>query len=104
MITYFLGTRLLLNGSGRTDFQNGSSKDAYNSIFNKLLKLPEKTLLYPAYDYNGEKVSSIGKEKKFNPRLQVISENEYVEIMNNLNLPEPKMMNVNVARNIKLGA
>jgi hypothetical protein len=69
-----------------------------------LLKLPEKTLLYPAHDYNGEKVSSIGKEKKFNPRLQVNSENEYAEIMNNLNLPEPKMMDVNVARNIKLGA
>ena len=100
----FSGDTLLINGTGRTDFQNGSAKDAYNSIFNKLLKLPEKTLLYPAHDYNGEKVSSIGKEKKFNPRLQVSSENEYVEIMNNLNLPEPKMMDVNVARNIKLGA
>ena len=75
-----------------------------NSIIFSLLKLPEETLLYPAHDYNGEKVSSIGKEKKFNPRLQVSSENEYVEIMNNLNLPEPKMMDVNVARNIKLGA
>ena len=100
----FSGDTLLINGTGRTDFQNGSAKDAYNSIFNKLLKLPEKTLLYPAHDYNGEKVSSIGKEKKFNPRLQVSSENEYAEIMNNLNLPEPKMMDVNVARNIKLGA
>ena len=100
----FSGDTLLINGTGRTDFQNGSAKDAYNSIFNKLLKLPEKTLLYPAHDYNGEKVSSIEKEKKFNPRLQVSSENEYAEIMNNLNLPEPKMMNVNVARNIKLGA
>ena len=100
----FSGDTLLINGTGRTDFQNGSAKEAYNSIFNKLLKLPEKTLLYPAHDYNGEKVSSIGKEKKFNPRLQVNSENEYIEIMNNLNLPEPKMMDVNVARNIKLGA
>jgi len=100
----FSGDTLLINGTGRTDFQNGSAKDAYNSIFNKLLKLPEKTLLYPAHDYNGEKVSSIGKEKKFNPRLQVNSENEYIEVMNNLNLPEPKMMDVNVARNIKLGA
>ena len=100
----FSGDTLLINGTGRTDFQNGSAKDAYNSIFNKLLKLPEKTLLYPAHDYNGEKVSSIGKEKKFNPRLQVNSENEYIEIMNNLNLPEPKMMDMNVARNIKLGA
>ena len=100
----FTGDTLLINGTGRTDFQNGSSKEAYNSIFNRLLKLPEETILYPAHDYNGEKVSSIGKEKKFNPRLQVSSENEYVEIMNNLNLPEPKMMDVNVARNIKLGA
>jgi len=100
----FSGDTLLINGTGRTDFQNGSAKDAYNSIFNKLLKLPEKTLLYPDHYYNGEKVSSIGKEKKFNPRLQVSSENEYAEIMNNLNLPEPKMMDVNVARNIKLGA
>ena len=100
----FSGDTLLINGTGRTDFQNGSAKDAYNSIFNKLLKLPEKTLLYPAHDYNGEKVSSIGKEKKFNPRLQVNSENEYIEIMNNLNLSEPQMMDVNVARNIKLGA
>ena len=100
----FSGDTLLINGTGRSDFQNGSAKDAYNSIFNKLLKLPEKTLLYPAHDYNGEKVSSIEKEKKFNPRLQVNSENEYIEIMNNLNLPEPKMMDINVARNIKLGA
>ena len=100
----FSGDTLLINGTGRTDFQNGSPKDAYNSIFNKLLKLPEKTLLYPAHDDNGEKVSSLGKEKKFNPRLQVNSENEYIEIMNNLNLPEPKMMDMNVARNIKLGA
>ena len=99
----FSGDTLLINGTGRTDFQNGSAKDAYNSIFNKLLKLPEKTLLYPAHDYNGEKVSSIGKEKKFNPRLQVSSENEYVEIMNNLNLPNPSMMDVAVPSNLELG-
>ena len=72
--------------------------------FNNLLKLPEKTLLYPAHDYNGKKVSTIGNEKKFNPRLQVDSENEYEEIMNNLNLPKPKLMDINVPRNIKLGA
>ena len=82
----FSGDTLLINGTGRTDFQNGSSKDAYNSIFNKLLKLPEETLLYPAHDYKGEKVSTIGKEKKFNPRLQVKNVDEYIEIMNNLNL------------------
>jgi glyoxylase-like metal-dependent hydrolase (beta-lactamase superfamily II) len=100
----FSGDTLLINGTGRTDFQNGNAKDAYNSIFKKLLKLPEETLLYPAHDYNGKKVSSIGDEKKFNPRLQITSENEYIEIMNNLNLPEPKLMDINVARNIKLGA
>ena len=100
----FSGDTLLINGTGRTDFQNGSAKDAYNSIFNRLLKLPEETLLYPGHDYNGKKVSSIGNEKKFNPRLQITSENEYIEIMNNLNLPEPKLMDINVARNIKLGA
>ena len=100
----FSGDTLLINGTGRTDFQNGSAKDAYNSIFNRLLKLPEETLLYPGHDYNGKKVSSIGNEKKFNPRLQVNGEKEYLEILNNLNLPEPKLMGINVARNIKLGA
>ena len=100
----FSGDTLLINGTGRTDFQNGSAKDAYNSIFNRLLKLPKETLLYPGHDYNGKKVSSIGNEKKFNPRLQVNDEKEYIEIMNNLNLPEPKLMDINVARNIKLGA
>ena len=99
----FSGDTLLINGTGRTDFQGGSSKDSYNSIFNKLLKLPEETLLYPAHDYNGKNVSSIGKEKKFNPRLQVSSVDEYVDIMNNLNLPKPKLMDINVGRNIKLG-
>ena len=100
----FSGDTLLINGTGRADFQNGNAKDAYNSIFNRLLKLPEKTLLYPCHDYNGKKVSTIGNEKKFNPRLQVNDEKEYIEIMNNLNLPEPKLMGINVARNIKLGA
>jgi sulfur dioxygenase len=99
----FSGDTLLINGTGRTDFQGGSSKDSYNSIFNKLLKLPEETLLYPAHDYNGKNVSSIGNEKKFNPRLQVSSVSEYVDIMNNLNLPKPKLMDINVGRNIKLG-
>ena len=100
----FSGDTLLINGTGRTDFQNGSSKDAYNSIFNKLLKLPNETLLYPAHDYNGKKFSSIGNEKRFNPRLQVNNEDQYVELMNNLNLPKPKMIDINVPRNIKLGA
>ena len=100
----FSGDTLLINGTGRTDFQGGNSEDSYNSIFNRLLKLPEETLLYPAHDYNGQTVSSIGKEKKFNPRLQVNSINEYINIMNNLNLSKPKLMDINVASNIKLGA
>ena len=100
----FSGDTLLINGTGRTDFQGGNSKDSYNSIFNRLLKLPEETLLYPAHDYNNQKVSTIGKEKKFNPRLQVDSVSEYTDIMNNLNLSKPKLMDINVASNIKLGA
>ncbi|MDA7806656.1 MBL fold metallo-hydrolase [Candidatus Pelagibacter sp.] len=100
----FSGDTLLINGTGRTDFQGGNSEDSYNSIFNRLLKLPEETLLYPAHDYNGQTVSSIGKEKKFNPRLQVNGINEYIDIMDNLNLSKPKFMDINVASNIKLGA
>ena len=100
----FSGDALLINGTGRTDFQNGSSKESYYSIFDKLLKLPEETLLYPGHDYNGEKASTIGKEKKFNPRLQVKSVDEYVEIMSNLNLSKPEMMDSNVSKNIQLGA
>ena len=100
----FSGDTLLINGTGRTDFQNGDAKDAYNSIFNKLLKLPEETLLYPAHDYKGEKVSTIGKEKKQNPRLQINNVDEYVEIMSNLNLSKPELIDSNVSRNIKLGA
>ena len=99
----FSGDTLLINGTGRTDFQNGNSKDAYNSIFNKLLKLPDETLLYPAHDYKGETVSSIGKEKKFNPRLQVRNSEEYVEIMKNLNLKKPAEIDFNIASNLKLG-
>ena len=100
----FSGDTLLINGTGRTDFQNGSSKDAYNSIFNKLLKLPDETLLYPAHDYKGEKVSTIGKEKKYNPRLQVDSVDEYIEIMNNLDLKKPISIEENISKNLKLGA
>ncbi len=100
----FSGDTLLINGTGRTDFQNGNSKDAYNSLFNRLLKLPDETLVYPAHDYKGEKVSSIGKEKKFNPRLQVNNVEEYIEIMNNLNLEKPAAIDFNVTNNLKLGA
>ena len=97
----FTGDALLINGTGRTDFQNGNSHDAYDSLFNKLLKLPEKTLVYPAHDYNGKKNSSIENEKKTNPRLQVGSAEEFAEMMNNLNLTIPKMMNIAVPANIK---
>tara|TARA_Y100000816_G_C26067634_1_gene561207 strand:+ start:441 stop:1121 length:681 start_codon:yes stop_codon:yes gene_type:complete len=99
----FSGDTLLINGTGRTDFQNGNAKDAYNSIFNKILKLPDETLLYPAHDYKGQKVSTIGKEKKYNPRLQVKSEEEYVEIMDNLSLKKPAKIDFNVSKNINLG-
>ena len=100
----FSGDTLLINGTGRTDFQNGSSKDAYNSLFNNILKLPEETLVYPGHDYNGKFSSTIGNEKKFNPRLQVKSVDEYVEIMSNLNLSKPELMDSNVGKNIRLGA
>ena len=99
----FSGDTLLINGTGRTDFQNGSSKDAYHSIFHKLLKLPEETILYPGHDYNGKKSSTIGKEKEHNPRLQVENVDQYIEIMSNLNLSKPKMIDHNISRNLKLG-
>ena len=97
----FTGDTLLINGTGRTDFQGGSSKDQYNSIFNNLLKLPEKTLVYPAHDYNGKKYSTIIQEKENNPRLQVNSLDEYVDVMNNLKLVKPSKMDSNIASNIK---
>ena len=97
----FTGDILLINGTGRTDFQNGSSHDAYNSLFNKLLKLPEKTLVYPAHDYNGKKYSTIKNEKRNNPRLQISSVEEYAEIMDNLNLEFPETMDIAVPANIK---
>ena len=99
----FSGDTLLINGTGRTDFQNGSSIDAYNSIFNRLLKLPDDTLLYPAHDYKGQTVSTIGKEKRSNPRLQVRNVDEYIEIMNNLDLKKPEKIDYNVSSNLKLG-
>ena len=97
----FTGDTLLINGTGRTDFQSGSPLDAYDSLFNKLLKLPEKTLVYPAHDYNGKKFSTIENEKNNNPRLQVSSKEEYAEIMKNLNLANPKMMDIAVPANVK---
>ena len=97
----FTGDTLLINGTGRTDFQNGNSFDAYESLFDKLLKLPEKTLVFPAHDYNGKKNSTIEIEKNNNPRLQVSSKEEYADIMNNLKLANPKMMDVAIPANVK---
>ena len=97
----FTGDTLLINGTGRTDFQSGSAYDAYESLFNRLLKLPEKTLVYPCLLYTSEKNSTIEIEKNNNPRLQVKSKEEYAEIMNNLNLPNPKMMDIAVPANLK---
>ena len=99
----FTGDTLLIRGTGRTDFQNGDPRAQYDSIFNKLMKLPDATLVYPAHDYKGETVSTIGEEKFFNPRLQIKSIDEYVDLMNNLNLPNPKMMDVAVPANMQIG-
>jgi sulfur dioxygenase len=99
----FTGDTLLIRGTGRTDFQNGDPRAQYDSIFNKLLKLPDDTLVFPAHDYKGETVSTIAEERAFNPRLQVKSIDEYVTVMNNLNLPNPKMMDVAVPANMKVG-
>jgi len=97
----FTGDTLLINGTGRTDFQNGNSADQYYSLFERILKIPEKTFVYPAHDYKGNKVSTIGNEKKNNPRLQVKSLEEYTQIMNNLHLAHPKMIDIAVPANNK---
>jgi sulfur dioxygenase len=99
----FTGDTLLIRGTGRTDFQNGDARAQYHSIFNKLLRLPDETMVFPAHDYKGETVSTIGEEKKFNPRLQVRSIDEYVDLMSKLNLPNPKMMDVAVPANMRVG-
>ncbi|HEV3501029.1 MAG TPA: MBL fold metallo-hydrolase [Bradyrhizobium sp.] len=99
----FTGDTLLIRGTGRTDFQNGSARAQYDSIFGRLLKLPDETMVFPAHDYKGDTVSTIGEEKRFNPRLQVRSVDEYVELMNNLNLPNPKLMDVVLPANMHVG-
>jgi glyoxylase-like metal-dependent hydrolase (beta-lactamase superfamily II)/rhodanese-related sulfurtransferase len=99
----FTGDTLLIRGTGRTDFQNGSSRAQYDSIFNRLLKLPDETMVFPAHDYKGDTVSTIGEEKRYNPRLQVRSVDEYIELMANLKLPNPKMMDVAVPANMRVG-
>ena len=99
----FTGDTLLIRGTGRTDFQQGDARAQYESIFGRLLKLPDETLVYPGHDYKGDTVSTILEERQFNPRLQVSSVDEYVEIMDNLKLPNPKMMDVAVPANLKIG-
>ena len=99
----FTGDTLLIGGTGRTDFQNGNPYDSFKSIFNIIFKLPGDSKVFPAHDYKGNKSSTIDIERKTNPRLQVSSAEEYAEIMNNLNLPNPKMMNIAIPRNLKLG-
>ncbi len=99
----FTGDTLLIGGTGRTDFQNGDPYDSFKSIFNIILKFPENTKIFPAHDYKGNKSSTINIEKNTNPRLQVKSAEEYAEIMNNLNLPNPKLMDIAIPRNLKLG-
>ena len=100
----FTGDTLLIRGTGRTDFQNGDPCQQYQSIFGRLLKLPDETLVYPAHDYKGDTVSTIGEEKAWNPRLQVKSVDEYIALMNALHLPNPKMMDVAVPANMRIGA
>jgi len=99
----FTGDTLLIRGTGRTDFQNGDPYDQYHSLFERLLKLPDNTMVYPGHDYKGDTVSTIAEERHFNPRLQVQSADEYAEIMNNLNLANPALMDVAVPENLKLG-
>jgi glyoxylase-like metal-dependent hydrolase (beta-lactamase superfamily II)/rhodanese-related sulfurtransferase len=99
----FTGDTLLIRGTGRTDFQNGDPRAQYESIFGRLLRLPDSTLVYPAHDYKGDTVSTIAEERAFNPRLQVRSADEYAALMNSLNLPNPKMMDVAVPANMRMG-
>jgi glyoxylase-like metal-dependent hydrolase (beta-lactamase superfamily II)/rhodanese-related sulfurtransferase len=99
----FTGDTLLIRGTGRTDFQNGDARMQYDSIFGKLLRLPDETMVFPAHDYKGDTVSTIGEEKRYNPRLQIKSVDEYVALMANLKLPNPKMMDVAVPSNMKVG-
>src|ERR1700736_3014866 len=99
----FTGDTLLIRGTGRTDFQNGDARAQFDSIFNKLLRLPDSTMVFPAHDYKGETVSTIGEERAFNPRLQAKSVEQYVELMSSLDLPTPKMMDVVVPANMRVG-
>lgn len=99
----FTGDVLLIRGSGRTDFQGGDPHKSWDSIVNKLFKLPDETTLYPAHDYRGWTASTIGEERRYNPRLAGKTEAEYVAIMRSLNLPDPQLMDVAVPANLACG-
>jgi sulfur dioxygenase len=99
----FTGDVLLIRGSGRTDFQGGDPLRSWESIVNVLFRLPDDTLVYPAHDYKGWSVSSIGEERLHNPRLAGKSQAEYVATMCNLYLPNPKLMDVAVPANLACG-
>nr|CAD7459655.1 unnamed protein product [Timema tahoe] len=94
----FTGDTLLIRGCGRTDFQEGSSKVLYDSVHKKIFTLPNNFLIFPAHDYKGQTSTTVGEEKVYNPRLTKPLE-EFVKIMENLNLPYPKMIDKAVPAN-----
>jgi len=99
----FTGDTLLIRGTGRTDFQNGDPAAQYDSLFGKLLTLPPEIFVYPAHDYNGMTVSTIGEERRYNPRLQVQNKQAYIDLMNGLQLDDPRLMDVAVPANRACG-
>ncbi len=100
----FTGDTLLIRGTGRTDFQNGDPAAQYDSLFNKILRLPDHTQVYPAHDYNGQTVSSIGEEKRLNPRLQVKSKQAYIDLMTDMDMDPPRLIDVAVPANLNCGS
>lgn len=99
----FTGDTLLINGCGRTDFQGGSAINLFESIINKIFTLPDETLIYPGHDYNGRRVSSVSQEKATNLRLAGKTKDEFVALMNSLNLPKPKLIDIAVPANRMCG-
>lgn len=97
------GDTLLIGGCGRTDFQNGDAGALYDSITGRLFALPEDTLVYPGHDYKGRRVSTIGEEKSTNPRLAGRSREDFVRLMGQLDLPEPKRIREAVPANLRGG-
>ncbi len=99
----FTGDALLIRGTGRTDFQNGDPGALYDSLTRLLFALPDETLVYPGHDYRGMTVSTIGEEKRLNPRAAGKSREQFIEIMNALHLPQPKKIAVAVPANRACG-